>query len=478
MDYEKLCLFINGKFVSGGGRHEQPVLDPATGEVIGMLPHACREDLDEALSAAQAAFLLWSKVSPLKRSEILRRFAELARAQARRIGLQITLDQGKPLAEAMIEVTGASEHAEWHAEEGRRIYGRVVPARSPEVRTFVVREPVGVCAAFTPWNFPFSQALRKISAALASGCTLILKGPEDAPGGVMALARLFNEAGLPPGCLNLVWGVPAEISDYLIRSPIVRKVSFTGSVPVGKQLASLSALHMKPCTMELGGHAPVIIFPDADVERTAEMLSAFKFRNAGQVCVSPTRFFVHASIFEKFSGAFIARTRAIKVGPGTVEGTMMGPLANGRRPPHIAAIVDDARERGATLLAGGTRLPGRGNFFAPTVLADLPLDSRLMTEEPFGPVAALAPFEDTDEVIARSNALPYGLASYVFTNSARDAHRTAVGLQAGMVNINHFAMGLAELPFGGIRDSGFGREGGVETFDGYLTTKMVTHRHG
>lgn len=477
MSYEKLSLFVNGEFLSGDGRNEQPVFNPATGETLGLLPHARREDLDKALLSAQRAFLTWSKTSPLLRSGILRRFAQLAREQADRIGLQITLDQGKPLAESVLEVKSSAEHAEWHAEEGRRIYGRVIPPRDPDVRTIVVREPVGVCAAFTPWNFPFSQAIRKISAALASGCTIVLKGPEDSPGGVMAIARLFQEAGLPPGCLNLVWGVPSEVSNYLIGSPIVRKVSFTGSVSVGKQLAALAAAHMKPCTMELGGHAPVIVFADADIERTASMLSKFKFRNAGQVCVSPTRFYVHESIFDDFSDAFVACTRTIKVGDGTVKDTTMGPLANARRPPQIAEFVEDARQRGATLLAGGSRLQGDGNFFEPTVVAGAPDSSKLMTEEPFGPIAALTRFRATEEVIARANALPFGLASYVFTDSARNAHVVSTGLQAGMVNINHFATGLAELPFGGIRDSGYGREGGTETFDGYLTTKMITHHH-
>src|SRR5690606_31389188 len=294
--YEDLCLYIDGEFIAAQGRREQDVFDPATGEVVGRLPHATREDLDRALAAAQRAFPAWRDTSPLERSGILRKAAALLRERAEQIGRNITLDQGKPLVEAIGEVKNCADHAEWHAEEGRRIYGRVIPSRNPAVRQLVLRQPVGVCAAFTPWNFPASQAIRKIGAALGSGCTLILKGPEDSPSAVVALARAFHDAGLPAGVLNVVWGVPSEVSKYLIESPVVRKISFTGSVPVGRRLAAMAAQQMKRSTMELGGHSPVIVFDDADVERAADLLQAFKFRNAGQVCVSPTRFYLHEKI--------------------------------------------------------------------------------------------------------------------------------------------------------------------------------------
>ncbi|MCD6673361.1 MAG: NAD-dependent succinate-semialdehyde dehydrogenase [Burkholderiaceae bacterium] len=474
--YEDLRLYIDGEFIAAQGRREQDVFDPATGDVIGKLPHATREDLDRALAAAQRAFPAWRDTSPLERSRILRKAADLLRERAPEIGRNITLDQGKPLAEAINEVKNCAEHAEWHAEEGRRIYGRVIPPRHPAVRQLVVRQPVGVCAAFTPWNFPASQAIRKIGAALGSGCTLVLKGPEDAPSAIVALARVFHDAGLPAGCLNIVWGVPHEVSDYLVRSPIVRKVSFTGSVPVGKQLAALAAQHMKRTTMELGGHSPVLVFEDADVERAADLLQAFKFRNAGQVCVSPTRFYLHEKIHDRFLARFLEKTREMKVGAGLDESTRMGPLAHERRVPAMEQFVDDANRRGARIEFGGERLSDRGNFFAPTVVTGLPDDAMLMTTEPFGPIAPFARFNDFDDVIRRANALPYGLSSYVFTTSSRYANAAANALEAGNVNINHFGQAIAEAPFGGVKDSGWGSEGGVETFDGYLTTKFITQR--
>ena len=472
--YPALSLYIDGQFILAEGRHEQPVFNPATGAVIGQLPHATREDLDRALAAAARAFEHWKKSSPMERSKVLRKVAELARERAPEIGRHMTLDQGKPLAESTGEVTLCADHAEWHAEECRRIYGRVIPARLDGVRQLVLREPVGVCAAFSPWNFPFNQAIRKISAAVGAGCTIILKGPEDAPSAVLALARLFHDAGLPPGVLNLVWGVPAEVSQHLINSPIVRKISFTGSVAVGKMLAAQAASLMKRSTMELGGHAPVIVCDDADIDHAAKLMVAFKFRNAGQVCVSPTRFYVQEGAYEKFVGAFVDKARALKVGDGLHAGTQMGPLAQPRRVGALASFIDDAVARGASVLAGGAPMPGQGNFFAPTVLADLPEDSRLMTEEPFGPVAGMVRFKTLDEVLKRANSLPFGLAAYAFTGSTRNAQALSSGLEAGMVSINHLGLALAETPFGGIKDSGIGSEGGSETFDGYLNTKFVT----
>ena len=472
--YETLSLYIDGEFIQGGGRREQDVFNPATNEVIGKLPHATREDLDAALASAQRAFESWRHSSPMERSKVLRRVAERARERAQDIGRNLTLDQGKPIAEAIGEVVSCSEHAEWHAEECRRIYGRVIMPRTPGVRQLVLREPIGVCAAFSPWNFPFNQAIRKITAAIGAGCTIILKGPEDAPSAVVALARLFHDAGLPKGCLNIVWGVPHEVSDYLIRSPIVRKVSFTGSVAVGKQLAALAGSLMKRCTMELGGHAPVIVCDDADVEKAADMLAPFKFRNAGQVCISPTRFYVQEGAYDKFVARFLSKVEAIKVGAGSDPANRMGPLAQQRRVAQFAGFIDDAHQRGATILAGGKTLGETGNFYAPTVVADLPDDSRLMTEEPFGPVAGMIRFKSLEDAITRANSLPFGLAAYAFTTSTRHATMISNGLEAGMVSINHFGMALAETPFGGIKDSGYGSEGGSETFDAYLTTKFVT----
>ncbi|HEX3098662.1 MAG TPA: NAD-dependent succinate-semialdehyde dehydrogenase [Usitatibacter sp.] len=474
--YEDLSLYINGQFLKGGGRREQDVFNPATDEVVGKLPHASKEDLDLALASAQKAFQSWRKSSPLERSRILRKVAELARARAADIGRNITLDMGKPLAEAVGEVTVCSEHADWAAEESRRIYGRVIQPRSEGVRQFVLKEPIGVVAAFSPWNFPFNQAIRKIVSALGAGCTIIIKGPEDAPSAVVAIARLFHEAGLPPGCLNVVWGVPSEVSTYLIQSPIVRKISFTGSVPVGKQLAAMAGALMKPCTMELGGHSPVIVCDDADIDAAADIMASSKFRNAGQVCVSPTRFYVQEKAYDRFVSRFLDKVSKMKVGPGLEADTKMGPLAHKRRMPALAGFVEDATQRGAKIVAGGHQVGERGNFFEPTVIADPPDDSKLMTQEPFGPILGVKPFKTLDEAIERANSLPYGLAAYAFTTSTRNATKIGDALESGMVTINHLGFALAEVPFGGVKDSGYGSEGGSETFDGYLVTKFVTQK--
>jgi succinate-semialdehyde dehydrogenase/glutarate-semialdehyde dehydrogenase len=473
--YEKLALYIDGAFIEAEGRKTEPVVNPASGEMLGQLPHASREDLDRALAAAQRAFESWKKSSPLDRSAILRKVAELARERAETIGRNITLDQGKPLAESVGEVMVCAEHAEWHAEECRRIYGRVIPPRRADVRQFVLREPVGVCAAFTPWNFPFNQAIRKMVAALGAGCTLILKGPETAPSAVVALARLFHDAGLPAGCLNLVWGVPGEISEYLIKSPIVRKVSFTGSIPVGKQLAAMAGAHMKRGTWELGGHSPALIFDDANVEQAATMLAKLKTRNAGQVCVSPSRFFVQSKVYDRFAARFIETIKSVSVGNGLEKATQMGPLAHSRRVDVMEAFMEDARAHGGEVVVGGSRIEGSGFFFPPTVITGLPDNAKLMTDEPFGPIAPLVRFDDPEDAIRRANSLPYGLSSYVFTESLKTATHAANALEAGMVNINHFGSALSETPFGGVKESGIGSEGGTETFDGYLVTKFVTH---
>ena len=340
----------------------------------------------------------------------------------------------------------------------------------------VLKEPIGVVAAFSPWNFPYNQAVRKVVSALGAGCTIIIKGPEDAPSAVVAIARLFHEAGLPPGCLNVVWGVPSEVSTYLIHSPIVRKISFTGSVPVGKQLAAMAGSLMKPCTMELGGHSPVIVCDDADVEAAADIMAGSKFRNAGQVCVSPTRFYVQEKAYDRFVARFLEKVKTLKVGPGLEADTKMGPLAHKRRMPALTSFVDDAEERKAKILAGGHRIGDKGNFLEPTVVEEPPDDSKLMTEEPFGPILGLKKFKQLDEAIAKANSLPFGLAAYAFTKSTSNATKLGDALESGMVTINHLGFALAEVPFGGVKDSGYGSVGGAETFDGYLVTKFVTQK--
>jgi succinate-semialdehyde dehydrogenase/glutarate-semialdehyde dehydrogenase len=373
-----------------------------------------------------------------------------------------------------MEVGAAADVIEWFAEEARRAYGRVIPARAEGVYQLVIKEPVGPVAAFTPWNFPINQAVRKISAALAAGCSVILKGPEETPASCAELVRCYADAGVPAGVINLVYGIPAEISEYLIPHPVIRKISFTGSTAVGKQLAALAGRHMKRVTMELGGHAPAIIFDDADIDVASRALAAAKFRNAGQVCVSPTRFLVQESVYENFVGKFVALAEKVKVGDGMDPATTMGPLANARRIPAMEGLIGDAVQKGATIRTGAKRIGNKGNFFEPTVLTELNRDMRVMNEEPFGPLALMVPFKAMDDVVEEANRLPYGLAAYAWTRSAKTANAIAARVESGMMTINHMGLALPEVPFGGIKDSGYGSEGGLEAIEAYLNTKFVT----
>jgi len=343
------------------------------------------------------------------------------------------------------------------------------------VRNLVMMEPIGPVAGFSPWNFPVTQAVRKIAASLAAGCSIIIKCPEETPCSPIGLVKAFHDAGVPAGVLNLVYGVPAEISEYLIPHPVIRKISFTGSVPVGKHLNALAASHMKRATMELGGHSPVLVFDDADVAGAAKMMGGFKYRNAGQVCISPTRFFVHEKVYDDFVGKFIDIAKKTKVGDGMAADSRMGPLANPRRVNAIEAFVTDAQEKGAKVEAGGKRIGNQGNFFEPTVLTEVPDNARIMNEEPFGPVAVMLRFKETDEMLDRANKLPYGLASYAFTKDAKTAGKVADALESGMVTINHMGLALPETPFGGVKDSGFGHEGGAEGLQVYMQAKFVSH---
>jgi succinate-semialdehyde dehydrogenase/glutarate-semialdehyde dehydrogenase len=467
-------LLINGAWRDGSTGDWLPVVNPATEAQIGRLAVATRQDLDDALAGAKAGFQAWRQVSAIERGKILRNAANNLRAQIDSLALALTQEQGKPLVEAKIELAVSADIFDWYAEEARRIYGRLIPARAPNVTQSVVQEPIGPVAAFSPWNFPASQAARKIAAAIAAGCSIIIKGPEETPSPIIALAQALLAAGLPAGVLNLVFGRPAEISEYLIPSPIIRKVSFTGSVPVGKHLAELAARHMKPATMELGGHSPVIVFDDADLDAATKQLTTFKYRNAGQVCISPTRFFVHQSIYDGFTEAFAAAAKAVKVGNGLEPETQMGPLANQRRVEAVDALISEAVADGARLVAGGRRIGNRGYFYEPTVLADIPAHSRILHQEPFGPVALLLPFESDAEAIAKANDTAYGLAAYAYTRSAVRADLVARSLEAGMISINQIGLGPIETPFGGIKDSGYGREGGSEGIEAYLQTKFVS----
>ena len=472
--YRNVQLHVNGEWRDARSGKTIAVLNPANEEVIGTVAHAEKADLDEALEAAERGFALWRKVSAYDRSKVMRKAADLLRSRADEIGTLMTLEQGKPLPEAKMEVLAGADVIDWFAEESRRAYGRVIPARAEGVYQLVVKEPVGPVAAFTPWNFPINQVVRKLSAALSTGCSIIVKAPEETPASPAELIRCFLDAGVPAGVIGLVYGVPSEISSYLIPHPIIRKITFTGSTPVGKLLAGMAGQHMKRATMELGGHAPAIIFDDADVGKAAKILAAAKFRNAGQVCVSPTRFLVQEGAYDQFLEVFTASAAKLRVGDGMAEGTQMGPLANDRRVPSIEGMVQDAVGRGAKLGTGGERIGNKGYFYKPTVLSDVPLDARAMNEEPFGPLALINRFSAVDEVIAEANRLPFGLAAYAFTSSAKTAQAVGAGVETGMMTINHLGLALPEVPFGGVKDSGYGSEGGSEAIEAYLVTKFVT----
>jgi succinate-semialdehyde dehydrogenase/glutarate-semialdehyde dehydrogenase len=472
--YPEVSLYIDGSWRQSSGGRSQPVLNPATGEEIGRVPYAERSDLDRALAAAEKGGKAWRHVSAFDRYKLMRKAAEILRGRADQIATIMTVEQGKPIMEARLETLAAADIIDWFAEEARRTYGRVVPARAEGVYQLVVKEPVGPAAAFTPWNFPINQAVRKISAAIAAGCSVILKAPEETPGSPAELVRAYADAGLPPGVLNLVFGVPSEISEYLIPHPVIRKISFTGSTPVGKHLAALAGQHMKRITMELGGHAPAIVFEDADVDVAAKLLAANKFRNAGQVCVSPTRFLVHEQVYEPFVEKFVAAAKAVKVGNGIEKETRMGPLANARRVDAMEGFVADAVSKGAKVQTGGNRIGNKGFFFEPTVMTDVPQEARIMNEEPFGPLAPIVPFQSFDAVVEEANRLPFGLAAYAYTRSAKTAAAIGAAVESGMVSINHHGLALPEVPFGGVKDSGYGSEGGSEAIEAYLITKFIT----
>jgi succinate-semialdehyde dehydrogenase/glutarate-semialdehyde dehydrogenase len=472
MGYEtELQLFIDGSWRAGEDRDHFTVVNPATGGGIAELPLASEADLDEALAAAARTYPEWRATDVEKRAGILHKTAKLLRERADAIGRLMTQEQGKPLAEAKGEVLASAQLFDWYAEEAKRDYGRVL-VRPRGQLSRVMHEPVGPVAMFTPWNFPLYLLAKKAAAALAAGCSIIAKPPEETPGCTGALARALDDAGLPKGVFQLVHGVPDIVSRKLIGSPVIRKMSFTGSVPVGKHLMALAADSMTRVTLELGGHAPVLVFDDCDLEKTLDMVVPQKFRNAGQVCVSPTRFYVQQGIYDAFIKGFAERTAKVKVGNGLEEDTRMGPLANQRRPEAIGKLVEDARAKGAKVMAGGE--PGdSGFFFQPTLLADVPLEADIMNNEPFGPVAVSRPFADMDEAIEQANRLPYGLAAFAFTENGRRANILGDAIEAGMVGINTFAISGADTPFGGVKDSGFGSEGGKEGLETYQVVKAI-----
>lgn len=472
--YDQLYLFINGNWIEAAGRDTAPVINPATGASLGRLPLATKADLDLALSTAQGSFDTWGRTVPAERSRILRNAASLMRERLEHIATLMTLEEGKPLPESRDEVLRAAEYFEWFAEEARRIDGRVVPSNRPGVQQLVKKQAIGPVAAFTPWNFPAITPARKLSAALAAGCSVILKPGEESPATALALARCLDDAGLPKGVLQIVFGVPDMVSAQLIASPIIRKVAFTGSIPVGRLLSERAAAGVKPITLELGGHGPVLVFDDADIDAAATGGAANRFRGTGQICISSTRFLVQRGAYDRFVERFVAATRALVIGDGMSEDTQVGPLANPRQLAKMEALVADAVEQGATVLTGGKRIDGPGYFFEPTVLAEVPMSARIMHEEPFGPIAVLRPFDTLQDGLAEANRLPYGLSAYAFTRNARTALDVGDGLEAGMVGINQYRIIATELPFGGVKESGHGSEGGAEGIAHYLTNKFIS----
>lgn len=470
--YPDLHLYIGGEWRTSPDT--LPVLNPATEAEIGRLPCARQSDLDDALTAAEQGFRLWRKTAPRDRADVLLRAAALMRERQEEIAQSITAEHGKPLAQARLEVIRGCEFFEWDAGEAVRTYGRVIPS-APGVRYVVHHQPIGVTLGLSPWNFPMSQPARKIAGALASGCSIILKAAEETPAGALHIARAFHDAGLPPGVLNLVFGDPAGISGYLIRQPATRLVAFTGSTAVGRQLSGLAAQHDTRILMELGGHAPVVICEDTDVKAAALSGAIRKFRNAGQVCTSPTRFFVHQDVFDEFLDIFVQRAAATVVGNGADPGVEMGPLANDRRVPALLQLIEDARTQGAELCTGGSRIGSLGYFLEPTVLANVPDTARVMQEEPFGPMAVINPVASLDDAISQANAVPYGLAAYGFTNRADYIDRMTDEVEAGNISFNTLEASLPETPFGGVKSSGSGREGGTEGLENYMVVKNVSH---
>lgn len=472
--YDTLHLFIDGEWIGTENRDTAAVINPATRRELGQVPLASSADLDRALQVAQRAFHVWRNTVSAERARILKRSADLMRERAEHIATQMTLEEGKPLAESRDEVLRAADYFEWFAEEARRIDGRVVPSNRRGVQQLVKKQAIGPVAAFTPWNFPAITPARKLSAALAAGCSVIIKPGEESPATALALARALDDAGLPKGVVQVVFGVPDQVSKHLIASPVVRKVTFTGSVPIGRLLSARAAEGVKPITLELGGHGPVLVFNDADVEKAAVEGVANRFRGTGQICISSTRFLIQRDVYDEFVGHFVRAAKALKVGDGLDPETQVGPLANPRQLAKMEELIADAVARGAQVCAGGRRMEGDGYFFEPTVLTDVPMDARVMNEEPFGPIAVLMRFDDLADGLAEANRLPYGLSAYAFTNNARTAIDVADGLEAGMIGINQYRIVATELPFGGMKESGHGSEGGSDGIEYYLTQKFIS----
>ena len=472
MTYPELCMIIDGERVAGGGRRTHAVVNPATGETLAELPLADAADLDRALETAARGFRIWRDSTPHQRSAVLQGAARLMMERQEELARIATLEQGKTLAEAKIEVLMNVGLFNFYAGEVFRIYGRTL-VRPAGQRSTVVKEPVGPVAAFAPWNFPIGNSGRKLGAPIAAGCSVILKAAEETPASALGVLQCLLDAGLPKEVAQAVFGVPDEVSRHLLGSPVIRKLSFTGSTVIGKHLAKLAADDMKRTTMELGGHGPVLVFDDADIDQALDTMVASKYRNAGQVCVSPTRFIVQENVFERFRDGFAERAERITVGDGLDPASTMGPMANPRRPEAMERLIGDATAKGARLHTGGKRIGNRGFFYAPTVLSEVPLDAEIMNEEPFGPVALINPFGNEEAMLAEANRLPYGLAAYAWTRDAQRQRRVAREIESGMVGINSAMIGGADSPFGGVKWSGHGSEDGPEGVEACLVTKAI-----
>jgi succinate-semialdehyde dehydrogenase/glutarate-semialdehyde dehydrogenase len=473
-EYKMPLMLIAGTWTEGSGEPTE-VFNPATGEKLSALPRATIGDLDRALASVQRGFELWSSMPAEKRCDIVMEGCRLLRERAAEIAPIITMEQGKPVEEARLEVIRAASIIEWDVNEGRRAYGTIVPSE-PGLMRYGIKLPIGPVAAFTPWNFPISSPARKIGGALGAGCSILIRASEETPAACAALVKCLVDGGLPAEVINLVYGTPSEVSTHVLASPIIRAMTFTGSTAVGKHLAGLAAQHMKPAVMELGGHSPVLIFDDFDAVTAARQGVAAKFRNAGQICTCPTRFVVHEDVHDLFVETFVAEAEKIRVGNGLDPDTKMGPLANRRRLDALESLVADATARGAKLATGGSRIGNQGCFFQPTVLTDVPEDADVMNVEPFGPIAPVVRFREFEDAIRIANRLEYGLASYAFTNSMPRANALAMRVESGIMSINHYNTSQADTPFGGVKESGYGREGGYETLDAFMVTKFISHR--
>lgn len=474
MSYPNLGLYIDGHW-HYGNRDTLDVLNPATETVLGQLPIATPDDIETAIQAAHRSFPIWRRTPAVERARILRDAALLMRSRLKSIAVVITQELGKPLDQSEKEVITAAEMFEWAAEESRRTYGRLIPARTAGVRQMMTLEPMGPIAAFSGWNAPAITPARKISGALAAGCTLVIKPSEETPATAIQIARALEDAGLPPGVLNLVFGDPGSISRQLLESPQIRGVTFTGATLIGRSIAEMAARTLKRATLELGGHAPVLVFPDADLDAAVSILAATKFRNTGQICVSPTRFYVHTDVYESFLEKFVAKVKRLRIGNGMENDVDIGPLANPRRLQAMQRLTEDARQKGARIMAGGKRIGNTGWFWEPTVIADFDDSIEAASVEPFGPMALIRPFSTFEEAIEQANRLPFGLASYVFSQNNKIIARSCDEIESGVVCINNCQASLPETPFGGVKDSGIGREGGLEGLHEFMQVKYLAH---